>query len=207
MNVLCFGSLEEIQDANLPKLGPTVWSSKRGAYLYAVLSSKWRAKIGAATNPAGRILPVLSHWGDVQQIFVTPPRKDWREAELKLVEIMEDYQTFGLMCLHGSKEWFKLPRAVYAGLRQCFLEGVTDGALHSFRVSINKPPVQNAMKTVIGKCSICGGRVVMPHAWMSVNPPVPRCESCHAFAANHGPVITMEPSPCMERRFQKQKAA
>lgn len=179
MSVLCFGSLGEIQDADLPKLGPTVWSSKKGAYLYAALSSKWRAKIGAATYPAGRIIPILTHWGDVQQIFVTPPRKDWRETELELVKILEDYQTVGLMCSYGSKEWFKLPKEVYASLRQCFINGVTKDALHDLRVSTNKPN-QHAMKTVIGICSLCGGQVIVPHVWAGVKPPLPTCDLCHA---------------------------
>ena len=48
------------------------------------------------------------------------------------------------------------------------------------------------MKQVIGKCSCCGGRVVLPTAWLSVIPPVPTCESCGATQSS-GPVIQMEP--------------
>lgn len=50
-------------------------------------------------------------------------------------------------------------------------------------------------KEVLGTCSLCGGRVTLPDAWMSVNPPVPTCESCHATQKSHGPVIEMTPRP------------
>ncbi len=47
------------------------------------------------------------------------------------------------------------------------------------------------MKRVIGTCSECGGRVTLPTDWMSVDPPIPECESCGAVAASPGPVIKM----------------
>lgn len=48
---------------------------------------------------------------------------------------------------------------------------------------------------VIGTCSICGGAVCVPHTWMSVNPPVPTCNSCGAVPKqSHGPIIEMEPT-------------
>ncbi len=49
------------------------------------------------------------------------------------------------------------------------------------------------MKTVIGKCSICGGRVMVPSIWMGIFPPHPTCESCGAIAQTKGPVIPMQP--------------
>lgn len=45
---------------------------------------------------------------------------------------------------------------------------------------------------VIGKCSLCGGRVTVPIAWWSVVPPVPTCERCGAVADT---VIPMKPRP------------
>lgn len=33
---------------------------------------------------------------------------------------------------------------------------------------------------VCGKCSLCGGRVVLPRVWMSVIPATPICERCGA---------------------------
>lgn len=48
---------------------------------------------------------------------------------------------------------------------------------------------------VIGACSICGGSVTVPKAWMSVIPPVPECQRCHAIARSPGPVIEMKPRP------------
>ena len=44
----------------------------------------------------------------------------------------------------------------------------------------------------IGTCSICGGRVTVPHIWGGVTPPTPTCEQCGARAASHGPVIEMQ---------------
>ena len=44
---------------------------------------------------------------------------------------------------------------------------------------------------VIGKCSLCGGRVGVPVHWAGVRRPVPRCGSCGATAQD-GPVIEME---------------
>ncbi len=49
------------------------------------------------------------------------------------------------------------------------------------------------MSNVLGTCSVCGGRVVLPASWMSVLPPVPTCEKCGATMKGHGPVIEMEP--------------
>lgn len=48
------------------------------------------------------------------------------------------------------------------------------------------------MNKTIGTCSICGGRVTVPHIWGGVTPPTPTCESCGARAASHGPVIPMQ---------------
>lgn len=50
--------------------------------------------------------------------------------------------------------------------------------------------------TVVGSCSLCGGPVLVPTVWMSVQPAVPQCYRCGAVRAdNHGPVIPMVPSP------------
>lgn len=48
--------------------------------------------------------------------------------------------------------------------------------------------------TIVGTCGSCGGRVTVPTAWWGIYPPRPTCESCGALAAEHGPVIEMEPS-------------
>ncbi len=50
------------------------------------------------------------------------------------------------------------------------------------------------MNKVIGKCSICGGRVTLPDAWYGVNPPIATCETCYATQDNL-PVIKMRPTP------------
>ena len=34
--------------------------------------------------------------------------------------------------------------------------------------------------TVVGKCSICGGQVVVPTVYWSVVPPIPTCSNCGA---------------------------
>jgi hypothetical protein len=61
------------------------------------------------------------------------------------------------------------------------------------------------MKQTLGACSLCGGRVSVPTAWMSVNPPVPCCESCGARPKQpHGAVIDMEPSTRKPRLTQDQ---
>jgi len=47
---------------------------------------------------------------------------------------------------------------------------------------------------VVGKCSICGGDVVLPFFYLSVKPPVPRCVICGAVAKqDNRQVIPMEP--------------
>lgn len=48
------------------------------------------------------------------------------------------------------------------------------------------------MYKIIGTCSICGGRVTVPHIWGGVTPPTPTCDHCGATAAAHGPVIPMQ---------------
>jgi hypothetical protein len=49
-------------------------------------------------------------------------------------------------------------------------------------------------KHLVGACSLCGGPVTVPAAWMSVLPPVPHCERCGATPKNGlGPIIDMEP--------------
>lgn len=46
----------------------------------------------------------------------------------------------------------------------------------------------------VGTCSICGGRVSVPMVWHGIIPPTPTCENCGAVAAQHGPVIPMQPA-------------
>lgn len=48
-------------------------------------------------------------------------------------------------------------------------------------------------KTILGACSICGGRVSVPTIYHSIIPPTPKCESCGAVRAENGPVIPMRP--------------
>lgn len=49
------------------------------------------------------------------------------------------------------------------------------------------------MDKTMGTCSKCGGRVVIPEAWMGVKPPVLRCENCGATKTQpYGPVIDMD---------------
>lgn len=47
----------------------------------------------------------------------------------------------------------------------------------------------------IGTCSLCGGRVSIPAAWMATIPPTPTCQSCGAIGASHGPIVPMRPAP------------
>lgn len=70
--------------------------------------------------------------------------------------------------------------------------------------------IPNTNVRVIGRCSICGGRVVVPVIFWSVVPPVPQCEKCGAVAAAPRlPVIPMEPAmrPAPEHSpFQRPRA-
>jgi uncharacterized Zn finger protein len=36
------------------------------------------------------------------------------------------------------------------------------------------------MYQILGRCSQCGGNVVVPTIWHGIIPPTPRCESCGA---------------------------
>lgn len=50
------------------------------------------------------------------------------------------------------------------------------------------------MDIILGKCSICGGRVTVPEIYWSTVPPTPKCKKCGAVATqNYGPVIPMTP--------------
>ena len=44
------------------------------------------------------------------------------------------------------------------------------------------------MYRVIGTCSQCGGKVVIPDVWGGIIPPTPTCQHCHATLEQ--PVIT-----------------
>lgn len=49
-------------------------------------------------------------------------------------------------------------------------------------------------ETVLGTCSICGGPVVVPTVYHSVNRPIPKCKHCGAIEKqNFGPIIPMIP--------------
>lgn len=50
------------------------------------------------------------------------------------------------------------------------------------------------MNKTIGTCSLCGGPVQVATVYYSVVPPEPKCASCGATKADHGPVITMKPA-------------
>lgn len=46
----------------------------------------------------------------------------------------------------------------------------------------------------IGTCSICGGRVAIPAAWLGIKPPIPTCDSCGAIKRKpYGPTVDMTP--------------
>ena len=49
------------------------------------------------------------------------------------------------------------------------------------------------MNNTIGRCSICGGDVVIPMHWSAVVPPVPTCTSCGATKRRRLPTVEMEP--------------
>lgn len=60
---------------------------------------------------------------------------------------------------------------------------------------------------VVGKCGRCGGRVVLPRVWMSVEPPVPTCEDCGAQVDQtaHLPTLPMKPTSAKWRaRMMKE---
>lgn len=60
--------------------------------------------------------------------------------------------------------------------------------------------------TIIGKCSLCGGRVTVPSVFHSVIPPKPTCESCGAIAAEPDlPVVPMQPVPKPEPKYTVDK--
>lgn len=48
------------------------------------------------------------------------------------------------------------------------------------------------MEKIIGKCSLCGGDVVIPYVWHGTIPPKPTCSFCGA--TQKMPVIEMEKS-------------
>ncbi len=62
------------------------------------------------------------------------------------------------------------------------------------------------MKKIIGNCSHCGGPVSVPIHYMSVNPPIPECDSCGAQADNtaHLPTIPMKPRTFAVEHVQRE---
>jgi len=61
------------------------------------------------------------------------------------------------------------------------------------------------MNRVVGKCSICGGRVTVPDVWMGINPPIPQCENCYAFedTTKDLPVVPMKPRKNPLEKYKK----
>ena len=55
------------------------------------------------------------------------------------------------------------------------------------------------MYRVIGTCSQCGGKVVIPDVWGGIIPPTPTCQRCHATLEQ--PVITATPAKPPERHL------
>ena len=46
----------------------------------------------------------------------------------------------------------------------------------------------------VGLCGKCGGTVCIPVTWNGVDPPVPQCSDCKAFARSHLPTLEMTES-------------
>lgn len=194
--MIVFGSLRELRDNPPEKCADELWRNGRPAgkaYLYLVLASGRNAKIGATINPVNRIPEIGMLYRNIQQIIIATPRRNWRPTEKRLTQPLEQYTQPGLYCRYGSKEWFKFPNQIAAAARQCFVDDCSQDAIRQFEINIGKPNNISSMKTIIGTCSICGGQVCVPHIWHGVNPPVPQCVQCNAVAANHGPVIPMNP--------------
>ena len=55
------------------------------------------------------------------------------------------------------------------------------------------------MYRVIGTCSQCGGKVVIPDVWGGIIPPTPTCQCCHATLEQ--PVITTTQAKPPERHL------
>ena len=49
---------------------------------------------------------------------------------------------------------------------------------------------------VLGKCNLCGGKVVIPTVWFGIKPPVPTCEKCGAVEDDTAklPTLPMRPN-------------
>ena len=48
---------------------------------------------------------------------------------------------------------------------------------------------------IVGTCSLCGGPVATPEAWLGTQPAPMSCLNCGAVKPQHGPVIEMQKSP------------
>jgi len=46
--------------------------------------------------------------------------------------------------------------------------------------------------SVVGKCSLCGGKVYVPNVWLGIFPPDETCSSCGALS-DRLPEIKMKP--------------
>jgi hypothetical protein len=58
---------------------------------------------------------------------------------------------------------------------------------------------------VLGTCSLCAGRVIVPRLWWSVVAPIPTCERCCAVVRNYG-TIEMGPPQTMTIKTIHPKA-
>lgn len=58
------------------------------------------------------------------------------------------------------------------------------------------------MKTIVGRCSNCGGSVTVPDIWLGTYPPTPTCDQCGATKKSDKPVVDMDPPP--KRRWQQE---
>lgn len=119
-------------------------------------------------------------FGVIGPVMVSPPLTSAREREKELIA------TGNRLCgrsLNSRSEEFRFRKVDRMDeFIRCFID-----------IATHKTQPAHVMKTVLGACSICGGQVCVPHVWHGVNPPVPQCVQCHAVAANHGPVIPMQP--------------
>lgn len=64
------------------------------------------------------------------------------------------------------------------------------------------------MKRQVGICSLCGGSVSVPAAWLSVVPAMPTCDVCGATKCkSQSPVIPMENPTVPEMTPEEQGKA
>lgn len=176
--------LRRFMPERLPVTGPE-------RYLYLVWHSPKTLKVGFTSHVAGRMNDI-GWFGDIGPIWLSSPIREARAREKRLV-LLGNALTGRRPFNRDETFTFRLQK----------LNQFTDAF-----VSLAKPESEafEVMKTIIGKCSICGGRVTVPHIWMSVEPPSPTCDGCHAVAENTGPVIPMRPIAEKIQRMEKAAA-